>query len=97
MESLRTTGDGVLRCQMKPLKFALILCMLTASDEPSIHELQHVNWNRLLVKTLAFEPATKGDLLGNTGHALHFDSDNSDVLATRLVPNNISGIEIDVH
>jgi hypothetical protein len=49
------------------------------------------------VKTLAFEPATKGDLLGNTGHALHFDSDNSDVLATRLVPNNISGIEIDVH
>jgi hypothetical protein len=97
MEFLRTTGDGVLRRQMKPLKFALILYMLTASDEPSIHELQHVNWNCLLVKILAFEPAAKGDFLGNTGHALHFESDNSDILATRLVPNNISGIEIDAH
>jgi len=82
---------------MKPLKFALILCMLTASDEPSPHELQHLNGNCLLVKTLAFEPATTGDFLGDTGDALVFESDNSDVLATRLVPNNISGFEIDIH
>jgi hypothetical protein len=49
------------------------------------------------VKILAFEPATKGDFPGNTGHALVFEFDNSDILATRLVPDNISGFEIDVH
>ena len=49
------------------------------------------------MKTLAFEPATKRDFLGNTGHALIFESDNSDIFATRLVPNNISGLKIDVH
>jgi len=79
------------------LKFAPILCMLTASNEPSTHELQHLNWNCLLVKILAFEPAAKGNFLGNTGHALVFESDNSDIPPTRLVTNNISGFEIDVH
>jgi hypothetical protein len=81
---------------MKPLELA-ILCLLTASNEPSTHELQHLNWNCLLAKILAFEPATKSDFLGNTGHAVVFDSDNSDILATRLVPNDISGFEIAVH
>ena len=49
------------------------------------------------MKTQTFEPAAKRDFLGNTGHALIFESDNSDVFATRLVPNNISGLKIDVH
>ena len=71
--------------------------MLTASDEPSIHELQHVHWNCLLVKILAFEPATKSNFLSTTGYALIFESDDSDIFATRLVPNNISGFKIDVH
>lgn len=71
--------------------------MLTAGDEPSIHELQHVHWNCLLVKILAFEPATKSNFPSNTVHPLIFESDDSEIFAARLLPNSISASAIDVH
>jgi hypothetical protein len=72
-------------------------CALTASDEPPIHELQHLYWNCFLVKILAFETTAKRNLFSNTGGAFIFESDNSDIFAARFVPNNISGFKIGVH
>src|SRR5713226_8482961 len=71
--------------------------MLTASDEPPIHKLQHLYWNCFLVKTLAFESTAKRKFFGNTGDALIFQSDNSDILAAGFAPNNIPGFKIDIH
>jgi hypothetical protein len=76
---------------------ALIKLSLAASGEPPIHELQHLHWNFLLVKILAFEPATNRKFFGNTIDALIFESDDNGVLAVRLVPNNISDFKIGVH
>ena len=70
---------------------------LTASGEPPIHELQHIHWDCLPVKILAFEPTTNRQFLGNTSDALIFESNDDDILATRLVPNNISDFKIGVH
>jgi hypothetical protein len=70
---------------------------LAASGEPPIHELQHLHWNFLLVKILAFEPATNRKFLSNTIGALIFESDDNGILAVRLVPNNISDFKIGVH
>jgi hypothetical protein len=55
--------------------------MLTASGEPPIHELQHLHWNYLLMKTLAFEPTTNRKFIGNTSDALIFKSDDNGILA----------------
>jgi len=71
---------------------------LAASGEPPIHELQHLHWNfLLLVKILAFEPATNRKFFANTIDALIFESDDNGFLAVRLVPNNISNFKIGVH
>jgi hypothetical protein len=70
---------------------------LTASDEPPIHELQHLHWNCFLVKILAFKPTAKRNFFGNTGDALIFESDDSDIFAARFLPNNIASSKIDVH
>jgi len=70
---------------------------LTASDEPPIHELQHLHWNCLLVKILAFEPTTNRKFFSNTIDALIFESDDNGILAARLAPNNISDSKIGVH
>src|SRR6202158_2278499 len=48
---------------------------LTASDEPPIHELQHLHRNCFLVKILAFEPTANRNFFCNTGDALIFESD----------------------
>jgi hypothetical protein len=71
--------------------------MLTASDEPPIHELQHLYWNRFLVKMLALETAAIRNFFCDTGDALNFESDDSHVFAARFVPNNVSGLKITVH
>jgi hypothetical protein len=71
--------------------------VLTASGEPPIHERQHLRWNYLLVKILAFEPTTNRESFGNTSDALIFESDDNGILAARLVPNNISDFKIRVH
>jgi hypothetical protein len=71
--------------------------MLTASGEPSIHELQHLHWNCLLAKSLAFEPTTNCKFFGNTSDALIFEFDDNGILTARLVPNNISDFKIGVH
>jgi hypothetical protein len=71
--------------------------MLTASGEPPIHELQHLHWNYLLVKILAFEPTTNRKFFSNTSDAFIFESDDNGILAARLVPNNISDFKIGVH
>ena len=65
--------------------------------ELPIHEHQHLHRNYLLVKILAFEPTTKRKLFRSTGDALIFQSHDNDILAARLVPNNISGFEIAAH
>jgi hypothetical protein len=70
---------------------------LTASGEPPIHELKHLHWNYLLVKSLAFEPTTNRKFFSNAIEAVIFESDDSGILAARLVPNNISDSKIDVH
>jgi hypothetical protein len=70
---------------------------LTASDEPPIHELQHLHWNCFLVKILAFEPTANRNSFSNTGDALIFESDDSDIFAARFVPNNIPSFKIGVH
>jgi len=70
---------------------------ITASGEPPIHELQHLHWNYLLVKILAFEPTTNCKFFSNASDALMFESDDSGILAARLVPNNISDFKIGVH
>jgi hypothetical protein len=70
---------------------------LAASGEPPIHELQHLHWNLLLAKILAFEPATNRKSFTNTIDALIFESDDNGFLAVRLVPNNISDFKIGVH
>jgi hypothetical protein len=62
---------------------------LTAGGEPPIHELQHLHWNCLLVKILAFEPTTNRKFLRTTIDALIF--------AARPVPNKISDFKIGVH
>jgi hypothetical protein len=67
------------------------------SAELPIHEHQHLHWNCLVVKILAFEPTTKRKSFSSTGDALIFQSDDSDILAARLVPNTVSGFKIDVH
>jgi hypothetical protein len=71
--------------------------MLTASDEPPAHELQHLHWNCFLLKTLAFESTAKRNSFGNTGEALIFQSDDSEVFAPGFVSNNIPGSKIGVH
>jgi hypothetical protein len=70
---------------------------LAASGEPPIHELQHLHWNCLLVKILAFEPATNRKFFGNTIDGFIFESDDNGISAVRLVPNNISDFKIRVH
>jgi hypothetical protein len=70
---------------------------LTASDEPAIHELQHLHWNCFLVKILALEPTAKRNFFGNAGDARIFDSNDSDIFAARFVPNNIPDLKIGVH
>jgi hypothetical protein len=72
-------------------------CMLTASDEPSIHELQHLHWNCFLLKALALESTANRNFFSNTGDALIFQSDDSDIFASGFVPNNIPGGKIGVH
>jgi hypothetical protein len=71
--------------------------VLTASGEPPIHELQHLHWNCLLVKILAFESTTNRKFFGNTSDGLIFESDDNGILAARLVPNNISDFKFGVH
>jgi hypothetical protein len=71
--------------------------MLTASDEPPIHELQHLHWNCFLVKTLAFESTANRNFLSNTNDHLIFQSDDRDIFAAAFVPNNIPGVKIGVH
>jgi hypothetical protein len=71
--------------------------ILTASDEPPIHELQHLHWNCFLEKILACEPTTNRKFIGNTSDALIFKSDDNGILAARLVPNNISDLKTGVH
>jgi hypothetical protein len=70
---------------------------LTASDEPPIHELQHLHWNRFLVKILAFESTANRNFFNNTGDGLIFDFEDSDIFAARFVPNNIACFKIGVH
>jgi hypothetical protein len=70
---------------------------LTAGGEPPIHELQHLHWNCLLVKILAFEPTTNRKFLRTTIDALIFESDDNGILAARPVPNKISDFKIGVH
>jgi hypothetical protein len=53
--------------------------MLTASGESPIHELQHLHWNYLLVKILAFEPTTNRKLFSHTSNALVFESDDNGI------------------
>jgi hypothetical protein len=71
--------------------------MLTASDEPPIHELQHLYRYRFLVKILALETAAIRNFCSNTGDALSLEPDDSDLFAARFVPNNISRFKITVH
>ena len=71
--------------------------LLTASGEPPIHELQHLHWNSLLVKILAFEPTTNRKFFINTIDALIFKSDDDGTLAARLVPNKVPDFKIGVH
>jgi hypothetical protein len=71
--------------------------MLTASDEPPIHELQHLYRNRFLVKILALETAAICNFFSNAGDVLNFESNDSDIFAARFVPNNVSGFKITVH
>jgi hypothetical protein len=46
-----------------------------------------------------FGPRTTaiGNFFSNTVDALNFESDDSDILAARFVPNNVSGFEITIH
>jgi hypothetical protein len=67
------------------------------SVELPIDEHQHLHWNCLLVKSLAFEPTTQRKFFGSTGDALIFQSDDNDILAARLVPNSVSGFKIGAH
>jgi hypothetical protein len=70
---------------------------LTAGGEPPIHELQHLHWDGLLVKILAFEPTANCKCFSNSIDALIFEFDDNGILAARLVPNNISDFKIGVH
>jgi hypothetical protein len=49
------------------------------------------------VKILAFEPTTNRKFFRTTIDALIFESDDSGILAARLVPNNISDFKIGIH
>ena len=71
--------------------------MLTARDEPPIDELQHLYWNCFLVKTLAFESTANRHFFSNTGDALIFQPDDSDIFAAGFVPDNTPGVKIGVH
>jgi hypothetical protein len=67
------------------------------SAELPIYEHQHLHWNCLLVKTLAFEPPTRRKFLGSTSDAVIFQFDDNEVLVARLVPNNVSESKIGAH
>jgi hypothetical protein len=67
------------------------------SAELPIYEHQHLHWNCLLVKTLAFEPTTRRKFLGSASDAVIFQFDDDDILAARLVPNNVSESKIVAH
>jgi hypothetical protein len=73
------------------------MSMLNASDEPTIHELQHLHWNCFLVKTLTFKPTTKRNSLGDTGDTLISEPDDSDIFAASLVSHNIPWFKIGDH
>jgi hypothetical protein len=47
-----------------------------------------------LVKTLAFEPTTRGEFLGSSGDAVIIQFDDNEVLVARLMANNVSGSKI---
>jgi hypothetical protein len=59
-----------------------------------IHKHEHLHWNCLLVKTLAFEPTTRRKFLRSTGDAVIFQFDDNEVFVARLVANNVSGSKI---
>src|ERR1700675_4050506 len=70
-----------------------MLRMLTASDEPPIHELQHLHWNCFLVKTRAFESTANRNFFSNPGDGLSSNPNVVGFFPPDLSPTTSPGLK----